>query len=191
MRTGRAASLGAGVIAVAAYLSFGGSRYYKPLGSQQDYSPVQPLPYSHALHAGKLRISCLYCHHGATKSDVAGVPSLNICMNCHSAVQQDANGNPLPGLQPLLDAWQKREPIEWTRVHRLPSYARFSHRAHVGNRIACQTCHGPVAGMERMRQFSPLSMGWCVDCHRGRSERLASAGWRHPEGPLDCAACHR
>ncbi len=181
--------------AAAAYLALGGSRYYEPPGSQRGYAPEQPVPFSHALHAGKLNISCLYCHGGAAKSDVAGMPAVNVCMNCHAAVQQTADGKPLEGLAPLLDAWQRKDQpnapsIEWVRVHRLPSYARFSHRAHVANNIRCEQCHGPVQGMERMRQFAPLTMGWCVQCHRSEPG-ARTASWKHVGGPLDCAACHR
>lgn len=194
MRKGVVAVLGV-LVAAGAYLALGGSRYYEPPGFQQGYAPEQPIPFSHAIHAGKLKISCLYCHSGASKSDVAGVPALNVCMNCHNDVRNDPEGKPIQALAPLLTAWDGRgkpgaRSIPWVRVHRLASYAHFSHRAHVDNNIRCQTCHGPVEGMDTMRQFSPLTMGWCVQCHRSKPS-AATAGWKHVGAPVDCTTCHR
>ncbi len=190
---------GAGLLLVAvlatAYWTFGGRRYYQLLGSQQGYQPVQPIAYSHALHAGKLGISCFYCHSSAERSDSAGVPALNVCMNCHIAVRSRAGQKePSPEIARLVAAWESRgkpssKSIEWTRIHHLPAYVHFSHRAHIANNIQCQECHGPVQTMERMRQASSLSMGWCISCHR-EPPQSAPTHWRRALGPLDCAACH-
>lgn len=180
---------------VSGYWTFGGRRYYRLLGSQQGYQPAQPVEYSHALHAGKLGIACLYCHSGAERSDVAGVPAIGVCMNCHVAVRARAGQKePSPEIARLVAAWETRgkpgaRSIEWMRVHQLPAYVHFSHRAHVANNIQCQECHGPVQTMERMRQASSLSMGWCISCHR-QPPQAAPTHWRRALGPLDCAACH-
>lgn len=181
--------------AASGYWSFGGRRYHRLLGSQQGYMPEQPIAFSHAKHAGQLRISCFYCHGGAEKSDVAGVPPLNVCMNCHVAVKKDAaSEEPSADIAKLAAAWEDRERdpsdrIEWIRVHQLPDFVHFSHRVHVANNIQCQECHGPVQTMSTMRQAASLSMGWCVDCHRLKPGDVPTH-WKRSRGPLDCAACH-
>lgn len=179
----------------AAYWSLGGRSHYRLLGDQTGYAPVQPIAFSHKRHAGELGVDCLYCHHGAEKSDVAGVPSLNICMNCHNAVRKAGPaGLPSEPIAKLAALWEKRaEPgarsVEWTRVHSLPGFVHFSHRVHVADDIRCQECHGPVQTMERVRQAGSLAMGWCVNCHR-RAPGAAPSHWKRAGGPLDCAACH-
>jgi len=185
-------------------------------GNHQGYEPVQPIAYSHRLHAGELRIPCLYCHSGAEKGRHAGIPSANVCMNCHRAVtaplgmvraeeeRAKAEGRkPEPvvseQIRRLYDALglddkgsfdpaRPRTPLRWKQVHRLPDFAYFDHRAHVAAGVSCQTCHGPVETMERVRQHLNLSMGWCVNCHRD----AAVNGWGgKPVAPsTDCTACH-
>lgn len=176
--------------AAAGYWSFGGRAYHRLLGDQRGYAPDQPIAFSHKKHAGDLGMNCLVCHHGAEKSDVAGVPSVEACMACHSVVKKRASdGQVSPEIAKLTAAWESRGVVAWNRVHSLPRYAHFSHRAHVADEIRCQECHGPVQTMERLRQASPLSMGWCVNCHRqGPGE--APSHWKRSGGPLDCAACH-
>jgi mono/diheme cytochrome c family protein len=179
----------------AAYWGLGGRRHHRPAGDQQGYEPVQPLAFSHELHAGKLTISCLYCHGGAERSDAAGVPPAGTCMNCHGAVRARAGAKePSSDIARIVAAWETRSStapasLEWTRVHQLPDYVHFSHRAHVANNLQCQECHGPVQTMSRVRQAAPLSMGWCVSCHR-TPPRGAPTHWKRVGGPLDCSACH-
>lgn len=178
-----------------AYWSAGGRARHHLLGDQQGYEPAQPVAFSHRKHAGDLGVACLYCHHGAEKSDVAGVPSTNICMNCHGAVRKAAGQTqPSAEIAKVVAAWEHRaDPagpkLEWVRVHSLPGFVHFSHRVHVNNEIRCQECHGPVQTMERMRQASSLAMGWCVNCHR-QEPGTAPTHWKRAGGPLDCAACH-
>jgi hypothetical protein len=185
-------------------------------GNQEGYEPVQPIAYSHRLHAGELQIPCLSCHFGAQTSRHAGVPPANVCMNCHSAVTSSlgaqhaedelaAAENRKPRrivsteLQKLYDALgldanlqadpgKTPQPIVWNRVHALPSFVYFDHRAHVRVNIACQQCHGPVETMERVRQVNDLSMGWCVNCHR-ESSRTGVGGVR-VNASTDCSVCH-
>lgn len=191
----RFAALGFAAALAAGYWAFGGRRYYHLLGNQQGYEPIQPMAFSHALHAGRLSISCLYCHSGAERSDVAGVPALNVCMNCHVAVRaRSGSKEPSPEITRLVAAWQERgqpgaSPLEWMRVHHLPDFVHFSHRVHVADNLQCQECHGPVQTMERLRQAASLSMGWCISCHR-LAEGAAPAHWKRVGGPLDCVACH-
>ncbi len=179
----------------AGYWSLGGRRHHLLLGNQQGYAPLQPIAYSHATHAGKLKIDCLYCHYGAARSDAAGVPPLSVCMNCHNAVRRVAGASePSAEIARFVAIWETRASsaplnVAWTRVHDLPDFVHFPHRVHVANNIRCQECHGPIQDMVRVRQASSLSMGWCVNCHR-QPKSAAPSHWKRTVGPLDCAACH-
>jgi hypothetical protein len=189
--------------------------FYWP-GNQQDYEPVQPIAFSHELHAGRLQVSCLYCHFGAEKSQHAGFPAASLCMNCHRLVTapreqvlqeyQQAQQERRPArlvvsdeLQKLYDALglddklqpdpgKQPKPIAWVRVYNLPAYSCFDHRPHVHAGVACQQCHGPVETMERVRQVPDLSMGWCVNCHRETAKTGVAGKEVHPS--TDCAVCH-
>jgi mono/diheme cytochrome c family protein len=132
------------------------------VGIQQGYAPRQPIAFSHALHAGEHAIDCNYCHTSVYKSASANIPSANICMNCHSQIATQSSE-----VQKIYRAIERKQPIEWVRVHNLPDLAYFNHSQHtqVGG-VACQTCHGPIQEMEVVAQWSPLTMGWCVNCHR-------------------------
>ncbi len=177
------------------YWSLGGRRYHRLLGDNQGYAPTQPIDYSHQTHAGKLKIDCMYCHYGARRSDSAGVPPAQVCMNCHKVVRKAAGSKePSPEIAKLVAVWETRTgtapaTIAWNRVHDLPDYVHFPHRVHVANAIRCQECHGAVQDMARVRQVSSMSMGWCIDCHR-TDKRKAPSHWKRSGGPLDCAACH-
>lgn len=154
------------------------------VGSQQGYEPAQPIAYSHAQHAGEYKMDCQYCHYGAARSRHAGVPSPVVCMNCHRQVKKDA-----PEIKALAEAVDSGKPFAWTRVHRLPDFVYFDHSRHVASPtgpVACQTCHGPVEQMVRVRQVETMSMGWCIDCHRQTAK--TSGGKQAPS--TDCAACH-
>jgi mono/diheme cytochrome c family protein len=154
------------------------------LGRQKGYQPTQPIRFSHALHAGKNKIACQYCHTSAAYSKASGIPSLNTCMNCHKAIQQGpvygkeeiAKIYDAVGWDPTAKAYTKPpKPIEWVRIHNLPDHVYFNHSQHVvAGKIECQTCHGPVQTMAEVYQFAPLSMGWCVNCHRQTEVQFAS-----------------
>ena len=157
------------------------------LGRQKGYQPVQPIFYSHEVHAGVNQISCLYCHGGAQDSKQASIPSVNVCMNCHMAVKE-YSGKPIlrddgttvnaneeiqklyryAGWNPDTKTYDKPgKPIEWIRIHNLPDHVYFNHSQHVKvGQVACQTCHGEIQKMPEVKQFADLSMGWCINCHR-------------------------
>ena len=190
---------------------------YRLIGHNQGYEPVQPIAYSHRLHAGELRIACQYCHWAADKSRHAGIPAASICMNCHkavtsasSAVRAEAeraraeNREPKPMVSAEIrkiyehlglgedrerDPDRAMSPIAWTKVYSVPDFVFFDHRAHVGAGVRCQDCHGPVETMERIRQVGTLSMGWCVQCHRDATQN-GIAG-RTVNAPIECSTCHR
>jgi len=147
------------------------------VGVHQGYKPVQPIKFSHQLHAGVNQIECQYCHSGAFKSKNASIPSANVCMNCHKAVtaSEKYNGETSPEIQKIYDAldWDgqkygpNQRPIQWVRIHNLPDFAYFNHSQHVSVAgVECQRCHGPIETMEEVYQYSPLTMKWCVTCHR-------------------------
>ncbi len=138
------------------------------VGVQQGYQPKQPIAFSHQLHAGQYEIECVYCHTGVNKAKSANIPSVNICMNCHSAIQNVGGQTGMsPEIQKIYDAAESGVPIEWVRVHNLPDLAYFNHSQHVKvGGIECQTCHGPIEEMAVVYQYSDLTMGWCINCHR-------------------------
>lgn len=185
-------------------------------GNHEGYEPVQPVAFSHRLHAGELGMACLHCHSAAEKSRTAGVPAASVCMNCHKMVASPfvnvkaeeelatkEKRKPQLILSPEirkiyqafgLDDSLKTDPvksprsIEWVKVHNLPDFVYFNHSAHVTAGVQCQTCHGEVQTMERVRQVSDLSMGWCVNCHRDANKN--GVGGRAVKASLDCVACH-
>jgi len=174
-------------------------------GNNQGYAPVQPIAYSHKLHAGDMQIACVYCHIGAETSRYAGIPALSTCMNCHrnvttsQAAQKQGTPAESQELRKLYDALaldkalkplagKAPKPMAWQKVHQLPDFVYFDHRAHITAAVTCQTCHGPVETMDRMRQFSTLSMGWCVNCHR--EANLKGIAGKPVHASVDCITCH-
>ena len=146
------------------------------IGIQQNYQPKQPIAFSHKIHAGQYEIDCKYCHTGALKGKQANIPSPNICMNCHTQIRTGTNTGEgeiakiysAIGYDVATGSYTgKQKPIEWVRIHNLPDLAYFNHSQHVNvGGIECQTCHGPIQEMDVVKQFSRLTMGWCIDCHR-------------------------
>ena len=141
--------------------------YFSPEFYEVGYQPEQPVPYSHRLHAGQLGMDCQYCHNHAWQSEHANVPATQTCMNCHTQIKANS-----PKLLPVRESWATGEPVEWVRVHHLADYAHFSHATHVNVGVGCETCHGRIDQMEVVYQVEPLSMGWCLECHRAPEEHL-------------------
>jgi len=181
--------------------------WFSPKNTDIGYEPVQPIPYSHKLHAGELGIDCRYCHVGVDKSVSAVIPPAETCMNCHKLVKTDS-----PHIKKIKESYDTGEPIEWVRVHQLPDYAYFDHSRHVGAGVSCVSCHGRVDEMEVVRQTEPLSMSWCLECHRSPEkhvrplDKVTDLAWkaddqealgkklvaeRHIDPREDCSTCHR
>jgi hypothetical protein len=138
------------------------------IGRSKGYSPDQPIKFSHAVHAGQNQTDCLYCHNYATYSKVSGIPSGNVCMNCHLLVRNGTRSGMFE-IAKVTDAYDNHRAIEWIQVHNLPDHVYFNHSQHVNaGGLKCQECHGPVQEMDRIVQYSDLSMGFCVNCHRSR-----------------------
>jgi cytochrome c551/c552 len=215
-----------------AYFAYG---WMMQVGVDQGYKPIQPIHYSHKIHAGDNKIECKYCHSSARVSKTSGIPSLNVCMNCHKSIYEYV-GNPEGPTKEDLEngytnefytgeikklykavGWDEEnqkftgesQPIEWIRIHNLPDFAYFNHSQHVSVAgVECQTCHGPVEEMETMYQYSPLTMGWCIDCHRKTNVKVEGNEYYekiHTElskkygvdnltaaqlGGLECGKCH-
>ncbi len=142
------------------------------------YSPKQPVPFSHKLHAGTLKMDCRYCHNTADKAAHAAVPPTATCTKCHSAANSDGSvatsavHTKSPALLAIRESQATGEPIPWEKVHDLPDYAYFDHSAHVTRGVGCVSCHGRVDQMEQVYQAEPLSMSWCLDCHRNPEKHL-------------------
>ena len=137
-------------------------------------APAQPIAFPHSIHAGRLGLDCAFCHAFADRSPQAGVPPVERCLSCHRSIALES-----PEVQKLHRHQAQGEPIVWVRVHALPAHVYFSHKRHVRAGLDCASCHGGVRQMERMRQVRPLTMGWCVTCHRAKG------------ASTDCATCHQ
>lgn len=177
------------------------------IGVQQNYEPRQPIAFSHKVHAGQYEIECKYCHTGAAKGKSANIPSANVCMNCHTQIKVGT----ITGegeIAKIYAAVENNKPIEWVRIHNLPDLAYFNHAQHVNvGGIQCQTCHGPIEEMDVVKQYSALTMGWCIDCHRKTDVNTKGNAYYdnlvelHSKssksnmkveniGGLECAKCH-
>ncbi|MBT8180554.1 MAG: c-type cytochrome [Eudoraea sp.] len=220
------------LLLASAYFAYG---WMMQVGIDQGYAPIQPIHYSHKIHAGDNKIECKYCHSSARVSKHSGIPSLNVCMNCHKSIYE-YKGNPEgPSPEDLANGytnefytgeikklykavgWDEEnqqytgesQPVEWVRIHNLPDLAYFNHSQHVSVAgIECQTCHGPVEEMEIMYQYSSLTMGWCINCHRETNVKVEDNAYYakiHEElskkygvenltaaqmGGLECGKCH-
>jgi len=175
------------LLLTSAYIGFG---TLFSVGVDQGYQPVQPIAFSHKIHAGENKVDCQYCHSSAKHSKHSGIPSVNVCMNCLKNIAEVAEGTEVEyngvilrkneldkEIQKIYDAagWDaenleytgETKPIKWIRIHNLPDHVNFVHAQHVTVAgVDCKQCHGPVEEMDEMYQYSPLTMGWCIDCHR-------------------------
>ncbi len=181
---------------------------FSPKTTDVGYMPKQPVPYSHALHAGDLGLDCRYCHNTVDQAAHAAVPSTATCMNCHQRVRSKSDK-----LAPVFESAKSGHPVAWTKVHDLPDYVYFNHSAHVTRGVGCVSCHGRVDKMVEVHQQETLSMGWCLDCHRAPEQHLrppsevTNMTWAPPGDPIEygkrlraenninpptnCSTCHR
>ena len=182
--------------------------FLSPWYTQVGYQPKQPVFYSHKLHAGDMEINCRYCHSAVEVSPAAGVPPTQVCMNCHTLAKKDS-----PLLQPIRDSAANKFPMRWVRVHEVADYVYFEHAAHVNAGVGCVSCHGRIDQMDVVHQEKPLSMSWCLECHRDPApnlrpvDQVTNMRWVPPSNhlewaaktisernikpPVDCSGCHR
>jgi len=170
------------VVAVSVILTFYFSRAER---DSVGYNPEQPIKFSHKLHAGQMAIDCQYCHLGVAKDRHALIPSVNICMNCHTVSRKDR-----PEIIKLTQFYNTGQPIPWKRIHKVPEYAYFNHSVHVNKGIDCASCHGDVKQMDLVSQVKPFTMTACLDCHRNPQTQLPYLKIVR-NGPENCWACHR
>jgi hypothetical protein len=186
-------------------VTYGATPYALDVG----YQPDQPVLYSHELHAGQLGMDCRYCHIHVEKTAHATIPPTTTCMNCHATIRADS-----AKIKPLYASYTTGMPVEWVRIHDLPDFVYFNHSAHVQRGVGCVSCHGRIDRMETVYQAQPLSMSWCLDCHRYPDphlrppEEVTNMGWTPPGGnaaafgkrlreenhinpSTDCSTCHR
>jgi hypothetical protein len=202
------ASIVGGALAAAGGLALVVHLARSPYVTRQGDARDQPIPFSHQHHVGGIGIDCRYCHTGAERSAVAGIPPTKICMNCHSQIWSDS-----PTLEPVRRSFREDKPIEWVKVHDLPDFAYFNHSAHVNKGVGCSTCHGRVDQMPLMWQQSSLLMEWCLECHRAPEkfvrpqEEVFNVEYQPPANQLElgrelvrkygirtrtsCSTCHR
>ena len=212
------AMLALGAAATGLFVVFAVSFWFSPKHTDVGYQPWQPIPYSHKLHAGNLGMDCRYCHRMVESGPHATIPDNDTCMGCHLQVKKDSLA-----LEPLRTAYgdgsANQKPLEWIKVHMMPDYAYFNHAVHLNAGVGCTSCHGRVDQMEVVRQVEPLSMGWCLECHRDATAHIRPAGvaltqmdWEPDEAskaaaaarlafdgtttpalnpPTHCSACHR
>ncbi len=182
---------------------------FSPKTLDGHYAPVQPVPFSHATHAGKLGMDCRYCHTTVENASHAAIPPTQTCMNCHTQIHRES-----PRLEKVRDSYETGMPIEWIKVHKLGDYAYFNHAAHVTRGVSCVECHGRVDTMEVVQRMAPLSMGWCLECHRdpvnsvrppnevfnlaksttatwSKEDRESLIAQYHIQPSESCSTCHR
>jgi len=207
--------IAAGLLLVGGAVTAGVTYYFTPKYSRVGYEPIQPVPFSHAVHAGQLGIDCRYCHTTVEKSWFSNIPSASTCMNCHNQVLKDD-----PRLALVRDSATNGVPIPWVQIHRLPDYVYFNHSVHVRRGISCVECHGSVEQMDEVRHAKPLTMLFCLNCHRDPAafirpeSKVTDLGWQwstnayvaaqlqatngvnlatawHVQSLDNCSACHR
>ena len=179
-----------------------------PRTTDVGYQPKQPVPYSHALHAGRLGLDCRYCHNTVEQAAHAAIPPTATCMNCHERIWTNSDK-----LTPVRQSLATGKPVEWLKVHDLPDYVYFNHSAHVTRGVGCVSCHGRIDEMDEVYQKEPLSMSWCLTCHPSPEQNLrppeevTNMTWKPPSDaiaygkalreknhlnpPTDCSTCHR
>jgi hypothetical protein len=203
-----------GLLVAVGLFGFGWYYYALPSYTRVGYMPDQPVPFSHALHAGQLGMDCSYCHQSVWESPHSSVPTSQTCMNCHNPQKANVKGNS-PLLAPVRASYDTGKPVEWKRVHKLPEYSYFNHAVHVNKGVSCVSCHGKVNEMKVVWHDKPLSMGWCLQCHADPHahlrpvDQVTNLNWK-PDGgksaaeigaalqkdlmiapPMHCQGCHR
>lgn len=163
--------------------------YFTPKYTKVGYMPTQPVPFSHKIHAGQLGLDCRYCHSFVENAAHSNIPATQVCMNCHSQVQKEN-----PKLEPVRRAWATGQPVPWVQIHKTPDHVYFNHSVHINRGVSCVSCHGRVDQMDVVSQEQPLSMAWCLDCHRAPEtalrplDKVTDLAWTPPTTGSEIAA---
>lgn len=198
------------LVLVVSAVSLAVTYYFTPKYTRVGYAPVQPVAFDHSLHVTQLGMDCRFCHTFVDRSEHSNVPGTNVCMSCHSMVQKDS-----PALAPVRASFESGEPVPWVRIHKTPDYVYFNHSVHVNRGISCVECHGQIDQMQVVEHAKPLSMSFCLDCHRNPEKSIRPVDevynltWERPEDPAkvaeienfvhdwkvnppqSCSGCHR
>ena len=180
--------IAAGALLVGSAVTAGVWYYFTPKYTRVGYQPIQPVAFSHAIHAEQLGLDCRYCHSAVEKSWYSNIPSASTCMNCHTQVLKDS-----PKLELVRESAATGQPIPWVQIHKLPDYVYFNHSVHVNRGVSCVECHGQINKMDEVYHAKPLSMSFCLDCHRTPAARLrppdkiTDLNWKWNEGPKQAA----
>jgi len=188
----------------------GATYYMTPKYTRVGYAPIQPVPYSHALHAGQLGLDCRYCHSNVERSGFANLPTAQTCMNCHDQIKTTS-----PLLAVVRQSYQTGQPVPWVQIHQVPDFVYFNHAIHINRGVSCVECHGQINQMDVVAEAKPLSMGFCLDCHRDPAahlrprDQVTNLDWKAPSPeaqlemgrkfvhdwnvnpPQSCSGCHR
>jgi len=180
--------IAAGALLVGSAVTAGVWYYFTPKYTRVGYQPIQPVAFSHAIHADQLGLDCRYCHSAVEKSWYSNIPSASTCMNCHIQVLKDS-----PKLELVRESAATGQPIPWVQIHKLPDYVYFNHSVHVNRGVSCVECHGQINKMDEVYHAKPLSMSFCLDCHRTPAARLrppdkiTDLNWKWNEDPKKAA----
>ena len=201
--------IGGGIVGLLVLSGIAAYAYFShPMVIETGYQPVQPVPYSHKLHAGNLGMDCTYCHYTVEKAAYSAIPTTEVCMNCHVRIKPQSQR-----LQKVRESYATGESIPWVKIHKLPDYVFFNHSAHVTAGVSCVSCHGRIDQMIEVKEVQPLNMAWCLECHRNPAPNLrpvefvTKLGWvpdrdpveigkeiiaaKHINPPQNCSGCHR
>ena len=181
-------ALGLGAALAGGAVAAGVTIYLTPKYTRAGYQPVQPVPFSHQIHAGQLGLDCRYCHNGVEKSWFANIPGASTCMNCHNQVLKDD-----PRLKIVRDSAETGKPIAWVQIHKVPDYVYFNHEVHVRRGMGCDACHGRIDQMDEVRHDKSFSMSFCLDCHRDPAanirpvDKVTTLGWQWSTNAAEAA----
>jgi hypothetical protein len=177
-----------GVVLISTAVTAGVWYYFTPKYTNEGFMPVQPVAFSHEIHAGQLGVDCRYCHNAVEKSWYSNIPASSVCMNCHNQVLKDD-----PKLALVRDSYASGKPIPWIQIHKLPDYVYFNHSVHVNRGVSCVECHGQINHMDEVHQAKALSMSFCLNCHRNPAahlrppDKITDLDWKWSENPIEAA----
>src|SRR6204780_442295 len=181
-----------GALLAGTAVTAGATYYFTPKYTQVGYQPIQPVAFPHSVHVTQLGLDCRYCHNGVEKSWYSNIPATSVCMNCHNQVLKDD-----PRLAVVRDSAASGRPIEWVQIHKLPDYAYFNHSVHVNRGVSCVECHGQINHMDEVYHAKPLSMKFCLNCHRDpamhlrRLDKITDLDWKPTDNVTDLASAQR
>ena len=177
-----------GAVLVGTAVTAGVTYYFTPKYTRVGYQPIQPVAFSHNIHATQLGLDCRYCHNAVEKSWYSNIPATSVCMNCHNQVLKDD-----PRLQVVRDSYASGKPIPWVQIHKLPDFVYFNHSVHVNRGVSCVECHGQINHMDEVYHAQPLSMSFCLNCHRDPAQKvrpldkITDLDWKPSSNPLEVA----